>query len=78
MAVRDLLQVYAGASEISGRHGDASELRAGASWYPFRHRGVRVNAEWLGLEDCPVGYTAVPYAVGADGDVYHLNLEMNF
>ena len=78
MAVRDVLQVYVGASEIRGRYGDGSELRAGASWYPMKKRGVRVNAEVLDLENCPVGYTAVPYPVGGNGTVWHLNLEMNF
>lgn len=78
MAIKDVVQVYAGASEIYGDHGDASELRAGVNWYPLASRGLRVNAEWLDLTNCPVGYTAVPYAVGASGSVFHLNLEMNF
>jgi hypothetical protein len=30
------------------------------------------------LHDCPVGYTAVPYPVGGNGNVFHVNLEMNF
>ena len=37
-----------------------------------------MNAEWIGLDDCPVGYTAVPYPVGGNGDVFHVDLEMNF
>jgi len=78
MLVRDILQGYVGHSQIHGDYGDASELRAGLNYYPFEKRGVRVNAEWLGLDDCPVGYTAVPYPVGGNGNVYHLNLEMNF
>ena len=78
MAVRDVLQPYAGVSEIRGPYGDSFEVRAGGNWYPFAKRGVRVNAEWLRLDDCPVGYTAVPYPVGGNGDVYHLNVEMNF
>jgi hypothetical protein len=78
MAVRDVLQVYAGNSGIYGDYGDASELRAGLNWYFRRSRGWRVNLEWLNLENCPVGYTAVPYPVGGNGNVYHANLEMNF
>ena len=78
MLVPKKLQVYAGASEILGDFGDASELRAGLNWYPLPTRGMRVNAEWIGLEDCPVGYTAVPYPVGGNGDVYHIDLELNF
>ena len=41
-------------------------------------RGLRANAEWIRLNNCPVGYAAVPYPVGGDGDLYHINLEMNF
>ena len=79
MVVKDALQVYAGGSAIFGdRYGDASELRAGVNWYFVKQRGLRVNAEWLHLDNCPVGYTAVPYPVGGNGDVFHTNLELNF
>jgi hypothetical protein len=78
MAIRNVLQVYAGGSEIRGKYGDASEIRAGANYYFLKERGLRLNAEWIRLDDCPVGYTAVPYPVGGNGDVYHVNLEMNF
>jgi len=78
MVVPKLLQAYVGGSQIRGIYGDGSEVRAGMSWYPIEKRGIRVNAEWLHLNHCPVGYTAVPYPVGGDGDVYHVNLEMNF
>ena len=55
-----------------------SELRAGVNWYFVKERGLRFNAEWLHLNKCPVGYTAVPYPVGGNGDIFHTNLEMNF
>ena len=79
MLVPKSLQVYVGGSAIFGdRYGDASELRAGVNWYFVKERGLRVNAEWIHLNNCPVGYTAVPYAVGGNGDVFHTNLELNF
>ena len=79
MAIPKVLQVYLSGSKIFGTHGDASELRAGLNWYPTKKmRGIRVNGEWLHLDHCPVGYTAVPYPVGGNGDVYHVNVEMNF
>lgn len=78
MAVKDVLQFYAGGSEINGRYGDASELRAGVNWYPLKTRGFRWNTEWIHLSKCPVGYTAVPYPVGGNGDVFHTNFEMSF
>ena len=30
------------------------------------------------MNGSPVGYTAFPYPVGARGNVFHINLEMNF
>src|SRR6185436_2239469 len=79
MAVPKIVQVYVGGSAIFGeRYGDASELRAGVNVYPVRERGFRINGEWLHLDNCPVGYTAVPYPVGGNGSVFHLNLELNF
>ena len=78
MAVKDLIQVYAGHSGIRGQYGDANEYRLGVNFYPMRKRGIRVNAEWMDLENCPVGYTAVPYPVGGNGNLFHVNAEMNF
>jgi hypothetical protein len=79
MVVPKTLQVYLSGSAIYGdRYGDTSELRAGFNWYFVKERGLRFNAEWLHLNNCPVGYTAVPYPVGGNGDVFHTNLELNF
>ena len=79
MVVPKTLQVYLSGSAIYGdRYGDSSELRAGFNWYFVKERGLRFNAEWLHLNNCPVGYTAVPYPVGGNGDVFHTNLELNF
>jgi hypothetical protein len=78
MVVPRLLQVYGGGSGIFGTYGDGNEVRAGANVYPARQRGFRVNVEWIHLNKCPVGYTAVPYPVGGNGNLFHANLEMNF
>lgn len=78
MVVPKALQVYLSGSAIRGRYGDASEVRAGANWYVVKERGLRLNPEWIHLNRCPVGYTAVPYPVGGNGDVFHVNFEMNF
>jgi Protein of unknown function (DUF3011) len=78
MLVQKKLQAYLSGSQIFGRYGDASELRAGANWYFTNERGLRVNGEWIHLSHCPVGYTAVPYPVGGNGNVFHFNLELNF
>jgi len=61
MPIRGILQAYIGGGEIRGRYGDGSEIRVGANYYPMKTRGIRVNAEWLRLNNSPVGYTAVPW-----------------
>ncbi|HET7452958.1 MAG TPA: hypothetical protein VFL12_09470, partial [Thermoanaerobaculia bacterium] len=78
MVIPKTLQVYLSGSEILGRYGNASEIRGGLNWYFLSERGLRFNAEYLHLNHCPVGYTAVPYPVGGNGDVFHTNVEMQF
>jgi hypothetical protein len=74
-----ILQVYLSGAAIRGpQFGNAWEFRAGGNWYFIKERGLRVNLEWNHLNKSPVGYTAYPYPVGANGDVFHVNLEMNF
>jgi Protein of unknown function (DUF3011) len=78
MLVPRTLQAYLSGSAIRGRYGNASEVRAGANWYVIGERGLRLNVEWLHLNNSPVGYTAVPYPVGGNGDVFTATFEMNF
>ena len=78
MLVPKLLQAYVGSSGIYGVYGDASEVRGGVNWYPARQRGFRVNTELIHVNHSPVGYTAYPLAVGSNGTVIHMNLELNF
>ena len=78
MVVPKTLQVYLERLGDPGPLRQRSEVRAGANWYFVKERGLRLNAEWLHLNKCPVGYTAVPYPVGGNGDVFHTNFEMNF
>jgi DUF3011 family protein len=78
MVVPKTLQLYLSGAQIFGGYGDASEVRVGGNWYFRQERGLRVNAEFMHLNKCPVGYTAVPYPVGGNGNVFHINLELNF
>jgi hypothetical protein len=78
MLVPKTIQAYLSGSAIRGDYGNASEIRAGVNWYVVRERGLRLNVEWLHLNDSPVGYTAVPYPVGGNGDVFTTTFEMNF
>jgi hypothetical protein len=79
MVIQKKLQVYLSGAQIFGKqYGDSSEIRTGGNWYFLKDRGLRVNGELIHLNKCPVGYTAVPYPVGGNGNVFHFNLEMNF
>jgi hypothetical protein len=78
MLVPKILQGYGGASRVFGDFGDPWDTRAGLNWYFRKERGLRVNGEWIYVRHSPVGYTAYPMPVGADGPIVHLNLEMNF
>ena len=78
MALPQVLQLYGSWSQIFGNYGDPWEWRVGQNWYFLKQRGVRVNAEFIHVNKSPVGYTAYPMPVGANGNVIHLNFEMNF
>jgi hypothetical protein len=78
MVVKDVLQLYLSGSQIFGHYGDASEVRVGENWYFMKQRGLRLNGEFIHVNHSPVGYTAYPMPVGANGNIFHINLEMNF
>jgi DUF3011 family protein len=78
MPLRKLLQVYVGNSGIYGKYGNPWEVRFGANIYPVKERGFRVNTEFIHVDHSPVGYTAYPMPVGANGNIFHANLELNF
>jgi Protein of unknown function (DUF3011) len=78
MAIKDVLQLYVSGSQIFGDFGNPSELRIGESWYFTKQRGLRLNGEFIHVNHSPVGYTAYPMPVGANGPIFHINLEMNF
>jgi Protein of unknown function (DUF3011) len=78
MVVPETLQLYLGASQVFGDYGDPWEVRGGQNWYFLKERGVRLNGELIYVNRSPVGYTAYPMPVGANGPVFHLNLEINF
>jgi cell division septum initiation protein DivIVA len=72
------LQLYLGASKIYGDFGKPWDARLGTNYFPFKNRVFRWNNELLYLSKSPVGYTAVPFAVGGKGWVYHTNFELAF
>jgi hypothetical protein len=78
MLMPKTLQLYGGASRIFGQYGDPWDFRSGLNFFPWKNKVVRWNNEVLYLYRSPVGYTAVPFAVGGKGFVYHSTLELAF
>lgn len=79
MVMPKLLQIYLAGSQINGEYGDPSDVALGVNWFPLRdNRKLRVNGELLQLNDSPVGYSSVPFAVGGDGLVIVSHLELAF
>jgi len=78
MVVPRVLQAYLSGSAIRGRYGNGSEMRAGLNWYLVKERELKLNPEWIHLNKCPVGYTSVPYPVGGNGNLFHVNFMMSF
>jgi hypothetical protein len=71
-------QLYAGGSKIFGNFGNPWDARIGTNWFPFKNRVMRWNNEFLYTFNSPVGYTAVPFALGGKGWVFHTNFEVAF
>jgi len=78
MLLPKTFQVYLGGSTLYGKYGNPFDFRAGVNYFPFHNRVVRWNTEFLYLYHSPVGYTAVPFALGGTGPVFHTNLEVAF
>ena len=78
MVVPETLQAYVAGSYIAGQYGTPSDVAVGVNWFPRQERLFRVNCELLHLDESPVGYASVPFAVGGKGLVFNANVELNF
>ncbi len=78
MLVPKTLQTYLAGSYIFGEYGEPWDLALGVNWYPLHRRLFRLNTELLYLDDSPVGYSSVPFAVGGNGPVFYSSLEVTF
>jgi hypothetical protein len=78
MVVPKTAQLYLGGSTIFGQYGTPFDTRLGVNLFPFKNKVVRWNNELLYLNRSPVGYTAVPFALGGKGFVYHSTVELAF
>jgi hypothetical protein len=78
MVLPRVLQLYTTYSEIFGEYGDPWELRVGMNLFPFKKQEIRINAQYIYENRCPVGGTSYPYQIGGTGRIFNLDLEFNF
>ena len=78
MVLPKTLQAYLGGSTLDGKYGNPWDFRAGVNFFPWHNKVVRWNNEFIYLQQSPVGYTSVPFALGGLGPVFHTNLEVAF
>ena len=78
MVLPQELQAYVSGSKIIGEYGEPWDVALGLNWFPMKRRELRVNVQGLYLEDSPVGYSSVPFAVGGNGWVFTTDVMLNF
>lgn len=78
MVIPNKLQAYAGYSQIFGDYGDPYDITVGVNYFPLGRRELRLNFQGLYLNDSPVGYSSVPFQVGANGWVFSSDLILAF
>ena len=72
------VQLYTMGSYIFGDRNNAWEATAGLNYWMFHRRELRLNVEYIYDHRSPIGYTAIPQAVGGTGSIFTLNLELSF
>jgi hypothetical protein len=78
MILPKTLQFYISGSKIFGEYGDPYDIGAGFNWFPFQRRDFRINAMGLYVYNSPVGYTAYPVPVGANGFTFLTDVSLAF
>jgi len=78
MLLPKTLQLYLGGSTLYGKYGSPWDFRTGVNVFPWHNKVVRWNSEFLYTNHSPVGYTSVPFALGATGPIFHTNVELAF
>jgi hypothetical protein len=78
MVLPSTLQAYCIGSRVFGEYGDPWSVSTGMNWFPTGAQLFRVNMQVDVLNKSPVGYSAFPYPLGANGTVFHTNVELFF
>lgn len=78
MVVPKVLQAYLSGSKIWGDYGDPWDMALGVNWFPLARRELRINGQALYLRNSPVGYSSIPYSVGANGWAFTTDVILAF
>ena len=79
MAVPKKLQLYLSWSQIFGDTATPSDVRVGENWYFMKERGLRLNGGVHAREQESRSATRrIRIRSARNGNVFHINLEMNF
>ncbi len=78
MLLQKTLQLYSSYSKVIGQYGNPYGIRGGLNWYPWNNYVARFNLEYIYLRKSPVGGLSLPYLVGSDGSMFHLDFLLNF
>jgi hypothetical protein len=72
------LELFARSSLIHGPFATALEESVGFNWYPFNTRQVWIDAEAVGIRDCPYAGGYYMYSVGQTGFVVPVQFLVRF
>lgn len=78
MLIPKTLMLYLQGSKIYGDYGNPSDIAFGVNYYPFQRRDMRINVMGLWVDRSPVGYTAYPIPVGANGFTFVSDFSLAF
>ncbi len=78
MVVPKTLQLYFSGSQVFGNYGDPYDAAVGLNYFPFQRRDLRLNVMGLYVKNSPVGYTAYPVPVGANGFTFVTDFSLAF
>lgn len=78
MVIPKTLQLYVSGSKIFGKYGDPYDVALGLNYFPFKRRDLRLNVMGLYVDGSPVGYTAYPVPVGANGFTFVTDFSLAF
>ena len=76
--LRRRLDVYGRTSYVHGPFATAVEGGGGANFYPFNTRQVWLNAEAMGIRDCPYGSVLYVYSAGQTGFLFQSQFLLRF